>query len=82
LTTRNKLIYTEIFETTFVFLDIYNEASDDFKKYVDSLSDTDLGEFINENHHSWGKGFEAGIMSSWDAVAQTIASNTDLPVSD
>ena len=46
------------------------------------MNDTDLGEFINENHHSWGKGFEAGIMSNWDAVASTVASNTDLPVSD
>ncbi len=78
MTTRDKLIYTEIFETTFVFQDIYNESNDDFKKYVDSLSDTDLGEFINENHHSWGKGFEAGIMSNWDAVAKTVASNTTL----
>jgi hypothetical protein len=82
LTTRNKLLFTEIWSTTFVFQDIYNESSDEFKKYVDSLSDTDLGEFINENHHSWGKGFEAGMMSNWDAVAQTVASNTDLPVSD
>ncbi len=78
MTTRNKLIYTEIFETTFVFQDIYNESSDEFKKYIDSLSDTDLGEFINENHHSWGKGFEAGIMSNWDVVAKTVASDTTL----
>jgi len=78
LTTRNKLIYTEIFETTFVFQDIYNESNEEFKKYVDSLNDTDLGKFINENHHFWRKGFEAGIMSNWDAVARTVASDTTL----
>ena len=82
MTIRNKLLFTEIWSTTFVFQDIYNESNYDFKKYVDSLNDTDLGEFINENHHSWGKGFEAGMMSNWDAVASTVASNTDLPVSD
>ena len=32
MTTRNKLIYTEIWETTFAFQDIYNESSDEFKK--------------------------------------------------
>ena len=79
---RNKLLFTEVWKTTFVFQDIYNESNDDFKKYVDSLNDSDLGEFINENHHTWRKGFEAGIMSNWDAVARTVASNTDLPVSD
>ena len=78
MTTRNKLIYTEIFETTFVFQDIYNESNDEFKKFVDSLSDTELAEFIDENHHSWGKGFEAGIMSNWDVVAKTVASDTTL----
>ena len=78
MTTRNKLIYTEIFETTFVFQDIYNESSDDFKKFVDSLSDTELAEFIDENLHCWRKGFEAGIMSNWDVVARTVAENTTL----
>jgi hypothetical protein len=78
LTTRNKLIYTEIFETTFVFLDIYNESNDDFKKFVDSLSDTELAEFIEENLHCWRKEFESGIMSNWDAVAKTVASDTTL----
>ena len=78
MTTRNKLIYTEIFETTFVFQDIYNESNGDFKKFVDSLTDCELEEFINENHHSWSKGFEAGIMSNWDTVARTVASDTTL----
>ena len=78
MTTRDKLIYTEIFETTFVFQDIYNESNDDFKKFVDSLSDTELAEFIDENLHCWKKGFEAGIMSNWDAVARTVAENTTL----
>ena len=78
MTTRNKLIYTEIFETTFVFQDIYNESNGDFKKFVDSLSDTELDEFIIENHHFWRKGFEAGIMSNWGAVARTVAENTTL----
>jgi len=78
LITRHKLIYTEIWETTFVFQDIYYESNEEFKKHVDSLTDTELEEFINENHHSWGKGFQAGIMSNWDVVAQTVASNTNL----
>ena len=74
---RDKLLFTEVWSTTFVFQDIYNESNDDFKNYVDSLTDKELEEFINENHHSWGKGFEAGIMSNWDVVAQTVASNTN-----
>ena len=76
--TRHKLIYTEIWETTFVFQDIYYESSDEFKKFVDSLSDTELAEFIDENLHFWRRGFEAGIMSNWDAVASTVAENTTL----
>ena len=75
---REKLLYTEVWSTTFVFQDIYNESNDDFKKFVDSLSDTDLDEFIIENHHFWRKGFEAGIMSNWDTVARTVAENTTL----
>ncbi len=78
MTTRNKLIYTEIFETTFVFQDIYNESNGDFKKFVDSLSDTELADLIEENLHQWKKCFEAGIMSNWDAVARTVASDTTL----
>jgi len=78
LTTRNKLIYTEIFSTTFVFLDIYNESSDEFKKFIDSLSDTEFAEFIDENLHQWKKCFESGIMNDWDAVARTVASDTIL----
>ncbi len=78
MTTRDKLIYTEIFETTFVFQDIYNESSDEFKKFVDSLSDTELAEFIEENLHQWRKCFESGIMNDWDAVARTVASDTIL----
>jgi len=77
LRVREKLLYTEVWSTTFVFQDIYNESNEEFKKHVDSLTNTELEEFINENHHSWGKGFEAGIMSSWDVVAQTVASNTN-----
>ncbi len=78
MTTRNKLIYTEIWETTFAFQDIYNESSDEFKKFIDSLSDTELAEFIDENLYYWKKGFEAGIMSNWDVVARTVADNTTL----
>ncbi len=78
MTIRNKLIYTEIFETTFVFQDIYNESSDEFKKFIDSLTDSELAEFIDENLHCWKKGFEAGIMSNWDVVARTVAENTTL----
>ncbi len=78
MTTRNKLIYTEIFSTTFVFQDIYDESNDQFKSHVDSLTDTELEEFINENHHCWGKCFEAGIMNDWDVIAKTVASDTTL----
>ena len=78
MTTRNKLIYTEIFETTFVFQDIYNESSVEFRKFVDSLSDTELSEFIEENLHQWKKCFESGIMSNWDIVARTVTENTTL----
>ena len=79
LMTKSKLRLTEIWKTEFIFQDIYDEASKEFKDYVDSLSVTELAELIEENLHSWRKGFEAGIMSNWDAVAQTVASNTDLP---
>jgi hypothetical protein len=79
VTERSKLLFTEVWSTTFVFQDIYNESNEEFKKYVDSLTDTQLEEFINENHHSWSNGFESGIMTNWDVVAQTVASNTNLP---
>jgi len=78
VTSRNKLIYTEIFETTFVFQDIYNESSDEFKKFIDSLTDTELAEFIEENLHCWKKCFESGIMNDWDVVAKTVAGDTTL----
>ncbi len=77
MTKRSELLITEIWKTAFVFQDIYNESSDEFKKHVDSLTDTELEEFINENHHSWSKGFESGIMTNWGVVAQTVASNTN-----
>ncbi len=76
MTKRSKLLMTEIWKTAFVFQDIYNESNEEFKKYVDSLTDTELEEFVNENHHSWGKGFESGVMTNWNVVAQTVASNT------
>ncbi len=73
---RDKLLYTEVWSTTFVFQDIYNESNKEFKNYVDSLTDKELEEFVNENHHSWSKGFESGIMSKWDVVAQTVTRDT------
>jgi len=78
LRVRDELLYTEVWSTTFVFQDIYRESNDEFKKYVDSLTDNELEEFIKENHHSWSKGFDAGIMTNWEVVAQTVASNTNL----
>jgi len=74
-----KIMETEIWKIAFVFQDIYNESRDEFKKHVDSLTDTELEEFVNENHHSWSKGFDSGIMTNWDVVAQTVARNTNLP---
>lgn len=77
--TRNKLFFTEIWSTTFLFQDIYNESTNKFKEYVDSLSDAELMEFIEANLKSWYKGFESGILANWDTVAKTIANNTNLP---
>ena len=68
MTHRSKLFMTEIWNTAFVFQDIYNESNEEFKNHVDSLTDSKLEEFIDENHHCWGKGFEAGIMTNWDVV--------------
>ncbi len=79
MTTRDKLLFTEVWSTAFVFQDIYNESNKDFKKHVDSLTETELEEFIDENHHSWYKGFESGVMTNWDVVAQTVANDTSLP---
>ena len=76
--TKSKLRLTEIWKTEFIFQDIYDEASKEFKDYVDSLPIEELAEFIDSNLQSWAKSFEAGIMSNWDVVAQTVASNTDL----
>ena len=76
---RSELFMTEIWKTAFVFQDIYNEANDEFKKYVDSLTDKQLEEFINENHHSWYKGFDSGIAHNWDIVANAVARDTILP---
>lgn len=80
--TRPALLNTEIWKTTFAFEDIYNESEDEFREYVDSLSDLDLQRFIDDNLHSWRKGFESGIMESWDIVVGTIASNTSLTISE
>jgi len=79
MTKRSELYMTEIWKTAFVFQDIYNESDEDFKKYVDSLSDKELEEFINENHHSWYKGFDSGIALNWDIVANAVARDTILP---
>ena len=78
MTVREKLLFTEIWKTAFVFQDIYNESNGEFKNYVDSLTDSELEELIEENHHCWRKGFEAGIMSDWDVVAQTVARETNI----
>ena len=79
MSSRIKIMSTEIWKTAFVFQDIYNESDDNFKNFVDSLNDTALQEFIEENLHSWQKGFESGIMQSWDVVANAVARNTILP---
>ena len=76
---RSELFMTEIWKTAFVFQDIYNESDEEFKKYVDSLSEKELEEFINENHHSWYKGFDSGIALNWDIVANAVARDTILP---
>ena len=34
--------------------------------------DNELEEFINENHHSWFKGFDSGIALNWDFVANAL----------
>jgi len=77
MTKRSGLLMTEIWKTAFVFQDIYNESKEEFKKYVDSLSDSELADFIDENNHSWFKGFDSGIMTNWDIVARTVANNTN-----
>ncbi len=79
MTKRSELLMTEIWKTAFVFQDIYNESNKEFKKHVDSLSDTELEEFINENHHSWFKGFDSGIALNWDLIANAVARDTNLP---
>ena len=76
---RSELFMTEIWKTAFVFQDIYSESNDKFKKYIDSLSDKKLEEFINENHHSWYKGFDSGIALNWDIVANAVSRDTILP---
>ena len=78
MTVREKLLFTEVWKTAFVFQDIYNESNDDFKTYVDALTDNELEGFINQNHHCWGKEFESGIMSNWDIVAHTVARETNI----
>jgi hypothetical protein len=79
MTKRSELFITEIWKTAFVFQDIYNESNKDFKKHVDSLTDAELEEFIDENHHSWYKGFDSGIALNWDLIANAVARDTNLP---
>ena len=50
MTKRSELLMIEIWKTAIVFQDIYNESNEKFKKHVDSLTDTELEEFIDENH--------------------------------
>ena len=79
MTKRSELFMTEIWKPAFVFSDIYNESNEEFKKYVDSLTDTELEEFLNENHNTWYKGFDSGIALNWDLVANALARDTILP---
>jgi len=79
MTKRSELLMTEIWKTAFVFQDIYNESDEEFKKHVDSLTDTQLEEFLETNHHSWYKGFDSGIALNWDIVANAVARDTNLP---
>lgn len=78
--TISKLRLTDIWKTGFIFQDIYYQASDEFRNYVDSLTTEELAEFIDNNLYTWSKSFESGIMTNLVIVTKTIADNTTLPV--
>ena len=77
MTKRTKLFNTILFETKFVFEDMYEYMDEEDKKKIDKMTDKQLDVFINNNLHSMIKGFEAGIMYDWDVVANTTASNLE-----
>ena len=67
---RKQLFDTVVFETRFVFADIYDILSEDQQEAIDKLGDSEMEQFIETNIRSWRKGFEAGIMYDWEATAE------------
>ena len=76
---RTFLMDTEIWETKFIFEDIYNSMSDEQKTIIDNMTDEQLSKFIEDNEHLMYKGMDSGIMYDWDVVASTIASDLEYP---
>ena len=75
----SEVIDEEVWSTRFVVVDVLLSATGKDKEFIEKMTEQELREFINENLHSWKKGFEWGIMEDWDVVASTCISNSDFP---
>lgn len=69
-----------VWETKFIVEDIYSQ-SEDFREAADKMDDKQLEKFVNDNIGNWQKGFNSGMMTDWDVVAETVADtyNTNYP---
>lgn len=77
MTKKDKIFSEIIWEITFCFEDIYNNADDEFREKVDAMNTKQLQKFFDKNSHGWKKGFESGIMFDWDNVADVLAQNSE-----
>lgn len=81
--TREELLNQTVFETKFVVEDILrSRRSDELQEKIFNLSDEELEKFINDNIHSWSKGFECGIMDNWHIVGNTCFDESDFTILD
>lgn len=73
--TRNELMSTEVYTTTFSFEDIYSSLDEEQQEIIDNLSDEELSKFINDNKDSFERGMESGVLYEWSVPAQEVGTD-------
>ena len=74
---REDLMAGKIWSLIISFYDIWHHAPQEFKDRIALMSNAELEKFINDNEHSWGKGFDWGFNSSSDVIFRTVAENSE-----
>ena len=64
-----------IFQTKFIFEDVYEYMSEKDKKKIDNMTNKELNKFIENNLHDMEKIFESGIMYDWYVVSSEASNN-------